>query len=193
MFAYHTKKSTRSSHSSTLVTFFNVGKTKACVRFQVLDIEFLQRLWRLDVYRRVSFTVVDIYISKWQQTLNQSNLKRDTTTFFWLMVWLLWGWAKSSLNQFAHPLPKIRKKLPCPGTEIAQLTKHVHRSPIFFGRCPFWLEVIFKYWKGLKFGVKSPFFSNYNKIYSFWAKHIFLEILVIQPCTYSIYSDLEMN
>ena len=96
-------------------------------------------------------------------------LKSVTKTFFF--GWRF-AWAETSLNQFAHPPQKIRQKLPCTETGIAQHQKQAYRSPrwhmkykgdtYIFRKGPSWFEVLFKQCKELKLGVKLPF-SNFNQ------------------------------
>ena len=101
------KVATLIKHSLMLIK----KKFLACVTCQVPDIEFVQPLWNIDVYLRVSFTVVDIYISKWQQTLNQTNLKRDTTISFLVGGLAVWSMSKNQLkpvcSSSSENVPKI--------------------------------------------------------------------------------------
>ena len=49
---------------ATSVKFFNVEKTQACFPHQDFEIQFFSTLFNTFVYCRVSFTAVDLIISK---------------------------------------------------------------------------------------------------------------------------------
>ena len=56
-----------------------------------------------------------------------------------------------------------------------------------------WFNVWLKQLKGLKLGVKKPFFSLQQTILFFWKNMNFWKILIIQTYTCWIYLDLDLN
>jgi len=69
---------------ATSVKFFNVGKNKACFPHQDFEIQFFSTLFNTYVYRRVSFTAVDIIISKEEEIFGPKILMMETTISFFV-------------------------------------------------------------------------------------------------------------
>ena len=67
---------------ATLVKFFNVEKNNACFPHQDFEIQFFSTLLKTYVYRRVSFTAVDIIISKEEKVFGPKILMMETTISF---------------------------------------------------------------------------------------------------------------
>ena len=89
---------------ATMVKFFNVEKTLAYFPHQDFEIQFFSTVFHTYVYRRVSFSAVDIIISKEEEKFGTKILMMKTTISFLsegLAVWRL------SRNQFEQKLLKI--------------------------------------------------------------------------------------
>ena len=63
---------------ATLVRFFNVEKTEACFPHQDFEMQFFSTLFNKYVYRRVSISVVDIFISKEEEIFGPKILMMET-------------------------------------------------------------------------------------------------------------------
>ena len=69
---------------ATLVKFFNVEKNNACFPHQDFEIQFFPTLFNRYVYRHVSFTAVDIIISKEEEIFGPKILMMETTISFFV-------------------------------------------------------------------------------------------------------------
>ena len=102
------KKPTRSNQSCNFGKILQFWKNLGMLPSSRFWDTIFSTLFNTYVYRRVSFSAVDIIISKKEEILGPQFLMMVTTiSFFYLKVWLFGGWAETSLNQFEQKLLKI--------------------------------------------------------------------------------------
>ena len=87
---------------------FKYQVDKKVCNFLSIFLQLFSTLFNTYVYRRVSFTAVDIIISKEEKNIQSKNFDDgNDNIFFCLKVWHFGGWAETSLNQFEQKLSKI--------------------------------------------------------------------------------------
>ena len=151
------------------------------------DTIFFSNRFNTYVYCHVSFSAVDIIISKEEEIFSPKILMMETTISFFVRRF---GCLEAEQKPVLTSLSRNCRKLLCTETRIAQPPNQVHWSSIrnmkdngqgyLFGKKGLYLfRFLLKRYILLKLG-KNRCFSNTCQPLSFLSKHIFWKILLPQ-------------
>ena len=113
---------------------------------------FCSTLLKIYVYIRVSFSAVDIVISKEEEIFDPKILMMETTIYFL-------GWWFGYLEDKQKPVWTMKNY---PGQKLKLLSPPNRYIYFFFRKAFILCEVLLKHWNGLKLGFKFFFFFFFS-------------------------------